>query len=142
MYVKTIQKISILFVCLFLCSCAGTVVQQSVYSTQASYDGTQQNSGIYGVSLDRKYFVITPHYRDRYNDLIKDWSTLFRPPLNKDDGITDVTSGVDYFDDKNQKQHIVGAYLIDPDHKVKFSKMNEWDKKAKPAPGIISKILK
>ncbi len=91
--------------------CAGTVTPKVVTSTQASFDGNEQNSGV--ISVQPNGYVVTAHFRDRYNALIADYGTAFTPPLSHDAGIARLT---DY------------TWLIDREHMIKMIEMNTWRK--------------
>ena len=76
-----------------------------------SFDGAERNSGI--ISTYEGGFIVTAHFRDRYNALIEDYGETFDPDLKKDEGTSPRRSG-DYFIDK---QHMV--YFLDMNAKRK-----------------------
>lgn len=96
--------------------CASTVRPNLPHDTQASFDGTNQNSGFIGFAENHSG-IITAHARDRYNALIFLYGSQFKPALKSDDGVTAVVPA--------------GLYLIDPQHLVYFATMNRWHKEGK-----------
>ena len=76
-----------------------------------SFDGGERNSGI--ISTYEGGFIVTAHFRDRYNALIKDYGETFDPDLKKDKGTSPRRDG-NYFIDK---QHMV--YFLDMNAKRK-----------------------
>lgn len=54
---------------LFLTGCFATVAPHAVTTTQASFDGNQQNSGIVAVEADG--FKVTKHFLDRHGFDVK-----------------------------------------------------------------------
>jgi hypothetical protein len=106
--------ISLATVILFA-GCSTTVTPRVVLSSEASWDGTNQNSGVigfYGVCG-----VITPHARDRYNGLIDIYGKKFIPPIAFDYGIS---------------KHTNENYLITPQGIVAFAQMNRWRRSSLP----------
>lgn len=91
--------------------CAGTIAVKPVIDNTASYDGNEKNSGIKEY-IEGKGFVVTPHFRDRYNNLIEKYGKKFENPIKKDDGL--VNFGADY--------------LINKQHMIYFVQMNTWHK--------------
>jgi hypothetical protein len=112
--------LTILCVGLGLSGCAGTVTPDRISSSAASYDGNDQNSGI--VSVNALGYLVTAHFRERYNALIETYGRDFTVPLKKDAGITEIDSS---------------RALIDRQHLSKFLEMNAWNRaglKPKNAP--------
>lgn len=95
--------------------CSTTVTPRIVLSNEASWDGTNQNSGVIGFSGVSA--VITPHARDRYNGLIDIYGKKFIPPITFDYGISVYTND---------------TYLITPQGIVAFSQMNRWRRSSLP----------
>jgi hypothetical protein len=89
--------------------CAGTVTPDRVESRQASFDGNEQNSGI--VLSTPSGFVVTSHFRQRYNALIAVYGGDFKPTLKPDDGIAPI--GED-------------RWLLSKKAMVDFLEMNAW----------------
>ena len=88
-----------------------TVTPEQVHASVASYDGTNQNSGVISFTSDGSA-IITAHARDRYNALVCVYSKKFLPPLLPDDGLK--------FQSPN--------WVIDPQHLNYFKAMNRWKK--------------
>lgn len=99
--------------------CAPTYRPKAPASTQASWDGTNQNSGLIGFAADGSG-VITAHARDRYNALAYMYGYYFRPPVHADDGVTPTATN-----------HV---FFIDPQHLAYFATMNRWLKEGRLAP--------
>jgi hypothetical protein len=91
--------------------CTTTVTPRIVASLQASWDGTNQNSGFIGFTDAGG--IITPHARDRYNGLIELYGKKFIPPITFDYGIS---------------QHTNENYIITPQALSDFAQMNRWYK--------------
>src|ERR1035441_9914924 len=90
---------------LLLAGCAGTVIPVIPTATQASFDGTNQNSGFLGFDASGRG-VITPACRERYNGLVADYGAAFKPPVRTDAGITTT---------------VTNTFLIDPQYLVDFA---------------------
>ena len=71
-----------------LFGCTATVVPQPVEATQASFDGSAQTSGV--LLSTATGFVVTSHFRERYNALIAVYGGDFAPPLKPDAGIAPI----------------------------------------------------
>ena len=95
--------------------CTSTVTPRTVLSSQASWDGTNQNSGFIG--FEGSAGIITPHARDRYNALIEIYGKKFNPPITSDYGVWPYTGG---------------NYIISPQALTYFTQMNRWRKSATP----------
>jgi hypothetical protein len=98
-----------------LAGCAGTVAPKVVASSQASWDGTNQNSG----SIDwapGKRLIITAHARDRYNALIASYGSRFKPALVLDQDIEPTGTN---------------TFLLAPAGIEHFSAMVRWDKQTR-----------
>lgn len=93
---------------LFLAGC--TVRPKVVRSSQASFDGNQQNSGLIGYDAVNNR-IITSHARDRYNSLVDYYGKLFQPPINRDDGIIATSTN---------------TYLLDSQHAFYFETFQRW----------------
>jgi hypothetical protein len=91
--------------------CATTVTPAPVVSQQASYDGNAQNSGI--IMSTATGFVVTAHFRARYNSLIATYGGDFKPALKPDAGIAPI--GED-------------RWLISKQAMIDFLEMNAWRK--------------
>lgn len=91
--------------------CASTVTPETVRSEEASFDGNQQNSGI--ILSTGSGFLVTGHFRLRYNALILVYGGDFKPALKPDQDIAPVG------DDR---------WLISKQGMVNFLEMNTWRK--------------
>lgn len=92
--------------------CSSTVIPRVVVSNQASWDGTNQNSGF--LRFEGSYGIITEHARDRYNALIETYGKKFVPPITQDYGV------LPYYP--------AGTYSISPQGIAAFAQMNRWYK--------------
>ena len=101
--------LTILCVGLALSGCAGTVSPDRISAAAASYDGNAQTSGI--ISVNPLGYVVTAHFRDRYNALAALFGRDFAPPLTPDAGLTPITAD---------------RWLIDRQHLAQFLEMNAW----------------
>ncbi len=103
------------YIALLLCCCvalAGCQVTPDVVTPNViSYDGTGRTSGV--ISTHDDGFVVTPHFRARYNALIKEYGKFFKPALKKDAGMEALYDA---------------TWLIDREHMVKMLQMNTWYK--------------
>jgi hypothetical protein len=103
----------ILFVFALALTACGTVAPVVNEPKAASWDGSEQNSGL--ISDVGSAMTVTPHWRDRYNALIAIYGTQFKPALTADEGIT-------ARDDSNfSANHFA---------RVHFFEMNLWDHSA------------
>ena len=73
------------------CSCVQTIAPAPVVSQEASWDGSEKNSGFLGWTTNSGvvYGMLTPHAKDRYNGLIDIYGNKFIPPIKKNYGIID-----------------------------------------------------
>jgi hypothetical protein len=100
-----------------LCGGCGSIVNPDVADhiekkeETPSFDQGGRNSGI--ISEYEGGFIVTPHFRDRYNGMIKTYGDKFTPSLKKDKGISPRRDG---------------NYFIDQQHMVYFLDMNAWRK--------------
>lgn len=97
-------------------ACSTTVTPDRVESKEASFDGNEQNSGIIGPA-EGGGFLVTPHFRSRYNALIDAYGEDFAPALREDAGLVRTPAG----------------WRIDRQHMIYFLTMNQW-RKARLAP--------
>jgi hypothetical protein len=95
---------------LVLAGCS-TVVPKTIDANVASFDGNEQNSGI--LRSTPAGYVITPHFRDRYNALIDVYGDDFLVHLKRDEGITPLSPT---------------ELLIDRQHLDKFLEMLAWQR--------------
>jgi len=98
------------------CSC--TVAPKAASSSQASFDCTDQNSGVVAELGDHS-FIVTPHLRDRYNAMIAVYGNHFQPALFPDQGITPTGTN---------------SFAMSPQAFENFLTMNRWRKQAAPPP--------
>lgn len=104
-----IKRICLIGALGLLSACAHTVIPDAVHAKGASYSGGKRNSGI--VQFVASGVVFDAHSRDRYNELIKSYGTLFTPALKADAGLTAKSDG---------------TWLIDNEHFAKAVQMNTW----------------
>ncbi len=105
---------SSLLLVLWLCGCTSTVTPPTVTSSQASWDGNQQNSGFIGYDSVGNG-ILTIHAYQRYYELASSYGHHFSPKLDV------------YRDDDLQKT-ATNTYIIDAAHLEKFATMNRWKK--------------
>lgn len=98
----------VVMLCVSEAGCS-TVTPDKVESHEASYDGNAQNSGV--ISSNANGYVVTAHFRDRYNELVGTYGRDFKPALVKDAGMLNFSDG---------------TFLIDKQHMVQFLEMNAW----------------
>ena len=103
----------VLGIALVLSGCASTVAPDTVQAAQASFDGGEKTSGI--LSAVKGGFVVTAHFRDRYNALVATYGESFAPALKPDAGIT--LTQLLSLPPRDQWQ-------IDAEHMVDFVRMN------------------
>ena len=104
------MKTLALILCLALTAC-GTVKPERVTSAAASYDGNEQNSGI--ISANANGYVVTNHFRDRYNALAAVYGRDFTVPMTADAGLQQISDS---------------TWLIDRQHLSQFLEMNTWSR--------------
>lgn len=70
------------------CGTTKTIIPPQVVTTQASFDGNHQTSGI--LSVDETGFLVTPRYIERYDAMLEKYGERFSPPIKPGDrrGIT------------------------------------------------------
>lgn len=98
----------------------GTVTPERIESTQASFDGGAQNSGI--LKLTEAGAVVTPGFRARYNALAETYGERFTPTLQPDAGLRAAPGREHGFPEYER------LWVIDNEHLVKFLQMNAWRK--------------
>lgn len=113
--VRSSGKLTFVILSLFLAGCTTTPVIPR--DARASWDGGLQNSGLIA-NLGEGWFIVTPHWRDRYVALAAKHGALFVPPVTNDFGVMPYTNG---------------TLCIDGQRAVQFIKMNRAEK-AKPTP--------
>ena len=89
----------------------GTVIPTTVQSSAASFDGNDQNSGI--ISANANGYVVTSHFRDRYNALASIYGRDFSVPLVPDAGLMQIDAW---------------HWLIDRQHLSQFLEMQSWQR--------------
>lgn len=99
------------FLALGFLGCSSTVVPSEVRSEQASFDQGEQTSGILATAPGG--FVVTSHFRDRFNALADLYGRAFSPALVRDAGLRP------FADD---------TWFITPEAMTKFIQMNRWKK--------------
>lgn len=103
------KLVKILLISLIVAGC--TVVPKPIKVKQASFDGSQQNSGLIGYAPDGSG-IITPHKRDTYNRLMLTYGARFPVPLTFDTGISWTPTN---------------AFLIDAEHLVDLGMMEHYE---------------
>lgn len=78
---------------LILCACTTTVKPVKVAATVASFDGTNQNSGVISYDTSNHVGIVTTTWRLRYNLMAEIYAGKFVPPLTADHGLTLRTDG-------------------------------------------------
>lgn len=96
-----------------------TVAPRSARSGQASWDGTEQNSGIIAELPDHR-FLITEHARSRYLGLVSEYGFLFNPK------ITGAEPGLDWTG--------TNGFFATPEILEHFATMNRWHKQGVRTP--------
>lgn len=105
--------------CLVLVGCWGNPAPHVTnnHSSQASWDGTQQNSGVIslwpvGAKGDKVLgFRVTSHFRERQVALVKLYGGRFMPAITADQGSTPFPDG---------------TWLINQEAMSHFLVMNQW----------------
>lgn len=110
----TIALIAAIIVLGFVTACT-TVVPKPVDTDVASFDGNDQNSGI--IRATSAGYVVTPHFRDRYNALVAVYGKDFTVPLKRDAGLAKLSPT---------------EWLIDRQHLVQFLDMAAWQRSGLP----------
>ena len=116
-----LRSVVALCACLLAVGCTSTVVPKPISSTVASWDGGQQNSGLIGKDNKAGYFLVTEHWRERYNGLVERYGKYYVPPLKQDEGITPTETN--------------GVYRVDGQRVGKFIQMGWWFKEGREAVG-------
>jgi hypothetical protein len=100
---------------LLLTGCTSTVTPKPVQSSQPSFDGNIQTSGVLGRLPDGSW-VVTPHWLERYQAMIRDYGAYFAPPLKPANGVS------------------LGWGLVTASSQAvtDFETMNRWRKAGKP----------
>lgn len=84
-------RIVLCAIALVVVGCSSTITPTQVSSEQASFDGTEQNSGI--VSAVDGGYVITERARARYNELVAAYGSVWSPAIGADYGVTPYSDG-------------------------------------------------
>lgn len=76
-----------LLVAIALCGCTKslTIAPAPIATTQASWDGNKQTSGI--IAANENGFLVTPHFIDRYQALLAHYGARLIPVTRPDDTI-------------------------------------------------------
>lgn len=96
---------------LVLPGCNSTIGPGRVHTSEASFDGNEQNSGI--VSSSPAGFVVTDHFIARYNVLVTTYGRDFSPALKPNEGVLLLGEG---------------RWLVTKQVMVNFLTMNQWRK--------------
>ncbi|MBK8477794.1 MAG: hypothetical protein IPL39_16260 [Opitutaceae bacterium] len=100
-----------LLLALGIVACTTVAPSPAPVPAVASWDGTEQTSGIVGVQADG-LFLVTSHLRDRANALIADYGREFAPALSVDAGLSRVTGS--------------GLWTMTPEAMANFATMCQW----------------
>lgn len=95
-FVKMMRANSLILVLVLLTGCFGTVKPVKVMPDQASFDGTNQNSGVISYDKINRIGVVTAGWRLRYNFLVQDYGKKFTPWLVDDYGLITRPDGTCY----------------------------------------------
>ncbi len=100
-----------------------TVTPAAVHSSQPSFDGNQQNSGLVAFQADGSA-IITVHAHDRYTNLLATLGTrLELPPKFPDEGMQPSYYKVDGTNE-------APVWIMDAQHLNYFKRMNRWRKQS------------
>ena len=95
-----------------LVGCAGTVTTPVAQAAAASFDGTNQNSGVIALVTNQAGVatgaIITPHARDRYNALMSEYGRAWLISGN-DVGLTCQSNGCWFIDDEHLQDFITAS---------------------------------
>lgn len=80
-------------VCILNAGCTTTLHPVNVTPRTASFDGTNQNSGVISFDKTNHFGIVTDNWRARYDVLIGDYSKKFTPPISADYGLTSLSNG-------------------------------------------------
>jgi hypothetical protein len=97
-----------------------TVSRPAIDTTLPSFDGSAMNSGMVGWHTNGEtiQLIVTPHWRERYTNLVANFGGRFHPPLvDPQRGLTPFTNG---------------TWLVDDEHLSKFNTMNRWRRERPP----------
>ena len=100
----------------FLSGC--TVRPKIVHNSQASFDGNVQNSSLIGYDAVGNR-IITPHGKDRYNELMVRYGKSWNPPVQPGDGLTATATN---------------TFLLDAQHAFYFETASRWLHQGMKAP--------
>jgi hypothetical protein len=104
------MKPAVLILCFVFPACS-TVVPKPVAPVAASFDGNDQTSGVLGSNANG--FVVTNHFRDRYNALVAIYGRDFAVPLTPDAGFVSIEDE---------------RWLVDRQHLAQFLEMQAWQR--------------
>ena len=108
--IKYLIILSLITVCSFLnygCISWTNPTPDEIEHKEISYDEYgNQTAGVIDICLDKKSFIVTQHFVDRYNALIDVYGKDFYPALKRNDGIEKIE------DDSKYKEF----YMIDKVH--------------------------
>ena len=110
--------LSSLLLVVFAAGCVNTVTPKHVQATTYSWDGTNKNSGVLGMT--NHCAILTAHAVDRYNALMVTYGKAWAPPVKPWDGVTATPTN--------------GVYILDAQHTFYFGTANRWKKEGKDPP--------
>ena len=115
-----------IFVALLLAGC--TTTPQQVHTSQASFDGNEQNSGLIGFDAANGSAYITSHANDRYTNLLATFGKRLEfPPKAPEDGLN-----VTFYMGPDTNYFGKQVWVIDAQHLNYFKAMNRWRKETAP----------
>jgi len=110
--------------------CTTTVVPVEIRATVASFDGTNQNSGILAQLSDHGVILFTNAVQ-RYSILAQKYGSRCLPPVTGKEAVPFTANT--YVDVKGKTNALPSApagnyWYLDAEHTVKFGDMNHWNK--------------
>jgi hypothetical protein len=135
---------ALLLALLFVFGCTSTVVPGEVKASVASWDGTQQNSGLLGFDQDGNA-IITYHAYNRFAFLVGDYGPYYKPPVLVHTSALPITNyPVQLFGSGKVLGVLTNPvapwppgpgdwpyWRMDAEHLQKFVEMNRWRKQGK-----------
>jgi hypothetical protein len=106
-----------LMVALLVLGSGCTITPVKVHSAQASFDGLHQDSGFLGFAPNGSGYI-SEETKARYNALVQTFARRFTVALQENEGIDPTPIEI-----AGRK-----AWLMDPEHLVKFQTMTRWRK--------------
>jgi hypothetical protein len=100
-----------------------TVVPRAIVSTEASFDGNVQNSGI--IKYDEHGFIVSAHWLERYDAMLARFGDKLFPAIKPGDriGIDSLPPSSAVASAKEDLNYRVSQQVM-----VRFTRMNQWRK--------------